>query len=156
MNTNNANRSLIDNKTLGVRRISIPLILMSLASLVVISYFGILIFDRLKPETSPSVVDKTETIEVKPLADKKYTATELIDKNGKYVMQVFCRTIEGDVQASGVVIGRDMNKNLIVLTNYHVIENLKTNPSGVPSCNVNVEGIGENEYYYAQPTFYSE
>ena len=113
MNTNNANRSLIDNKTLGVRRISIPLILMSLASLVVISYFGILIFDRLKPETSPSVVDKTETIEVKPLADKKYKATELIDKNGKLTGLITAKSLFNETKYP--TSSRDKRGRLLVL-----------------------------------------
>lgn len=138
------------------QRITLPIFFISLASVVVMIYFGILIFDRLKLKSASSLSQQTDTIKTLLKVDKKYTTTELVNKNDKYIMQIFCGTKDGDVQASGVVIGRDKNKNLIVLTNYHVIENLKTTSSGVPTCNVRVEGVEENEYYYAQPTFYPE
>lgn len=140
-------------------RFPLPSVLISLASLVVIAYFAILIFDRLKPKTSPVQVDKNDIVKTLPKANLKFTTTELIDNNGKYIVFIFCGAKEGDVFASGVVIGRDKSENLIVLTNYHVIENLKTTSSGVPSCGVRVEGEKDaegNEYYYAQPTFYPE
>ncbi len=138
------------------RSITLPTFFISLASIVVMIYFGILIFDRLKLDVPPTQVNKQNEIKILPKVDKKYTTTELIDKNDKYIVFIDCGAIDGDIQASGVVIGRDKNENLIVLTNYHVIENLKTYSSGVPSCNVRVQGAEENEYYYAQQTFYTE
>lgn len=138
------------------QRFSLPIVLVSLASVVVIAYFGILIFDLLKPKAPPVQVGKKDTIKVVPQADKKYTTTELIEKNGKYIVSVFCGTKDGDVQASGVVIGRDKNGNLIVLTNYHVIENFKTYSSGVPPCAISSQTEEWGEYYYGQPTFYPE
>lgn len=138
------------------RRASLPSVLISLASLVVIAYFGILIFDRLKPKVSQMQINKKETIKILPKADKKYTTTELIAKNGKYIVSVFCGTKDGDIQASGVIIGRDKNGNLIVLTNYHVIENFKTYSSGVPPCVIRSQTEEWSEYYYGRPTFYPE
>jgi len=138
---------------------SFPIALISLASIVVVVYFGILIFDRLNPKISPVQVDKKDIVKTFPKVDKKLTTNELIGKNSKYVVFVYCGARDGDVFATGVVIGRDKNENLIILTNYHVIENLKTTTSGVPSCGVRVEGeegTEGNEYYYVQPTFYSE
>lgn len=126
------------------------------------AYFGILIFDRLSSKAPPVQVDKKNIIKTLPTVDKvdmKLTTNELIGKNSKYIVFVYCGAEDGDVFASGVVIGRDKNGNLIVLTNYHVVENLKTTSSGVPSCGVRVEGeegTKGNEYYYAQPIFYPE
>ena len=140
-------------------RFSLPVVLISLASLVVVVYFGILIFDRLKLKAPTVQVNKKDIIKTVPKTDKKLTANKLIEKNSKYIVFIFCGTKDGDVFASGVVIGRDKSENLIVLTNYHVIENLKTTSSGVPSCGVRVEGEKDtegNEYYYAQSTFYPE
>lgn len=140
-------------------RFSLPIVLISLASVVVIVYFGILIFDRLKLKSPAVQVGKKDIIKTLPKTEKKLTTNELIERNSKYIVFVYCGTKDGDVFASGVVIGRDKNENLIILTNYHVIENLKTTSSGVPSCGVRVvgkEGTEGNEYYYVQPTFYPE
>ncbi len=137
-----------------------PLIaLISLACIVVVIYFGILIFDRLKPKITPEQVNKENIVKTIQKVDKKLTTNELIEKNGKYIVFVYCGAKDGDVFASGVVIGRDKNENLIVLTNYHVIENLRKTTSDVPSCGIRVEGkegSEGNEYYYGQPTFYPE
>lgn len=152
------NKSTLPNKSV-FRRASISTVLISIASVVVIAYFGMLIFDRLKPKVSPAQVAKKDIIKTLPKVDKKLTTNELVEKNSKYIVFVYCGAKDGDVFASGVVIGRDKNNNLIILTNYHVIENLKTTSSGVPSCGVRVEGeesTKENEYYYVQPTFYPE
>lgn len=135
------------------------IVLISLACIVVAVYFGILIFDRLRPKIAPIQVNKGDIIKTVPKVDKKFTINELIEKNSRYIVFVYCGAKDGDVFASGVVIGRDKNENLIVLTNYHVIENLKKTSSGVPSCGVRVEGekgTEGNEYYYGQPTFYPE
>lgn len=90
---------------------------------------------------------------------KEYTTNEIIENNSKYVVWIYCTANDGDVFASGIVIGRDSNNNLIVLTNNHVVENLKKNSNDIPSCGVRVEGeknVEGNEYYYAEPIFYSE
>ena len=104
-----------------IRRFSLPIALVSLASIVVIAYFGILIFDRLKPKVAPAQDSKKDIVKTVPKVDKKLTTNELIKKIGKYIVFVYCGAKDGDVFASGVVIGRDKNENLIVLTNYHVI-----------------------------------
>lgn len=146
-------------KSLLLYRSSIVAIFIVLTCVLAMVYFGILIFDRLKPKMFPVQFDKKETIKILPKVDKKYTTAELVGKNGKYIVFIYCGAKDGDVFASGIVIGRDKNKNLIVLTNYHVIENLKKTSSGVPSCNIRVEGeegVEGNEYYYVQPTFYPE
>jgi len=144
------------------QHVTLPAFLVSIASIVVITYFGLLALERLKPKTPPvqtyqKEAEKTLIDEYYP--EKKYTVSELIEENGKYIVFVYCGAKDGDVFASGVVIGRDKNENLIVLTNYHVIENLKTTSSSVPSCGVRVqgaEGAEGNEYYYGQPTFFPE
>jgi len=122
---------------------------------VVIVYFVILIFNQLKPIPAPiqKVADESKKAQVE---SRENTTTELIDKNRKYIVQVFCGTDDGDVHASGVVIGRDNAGDLLVLTNYHVIENFKTYSSGVPSCFIQSQTEEWSEYYYGQPTFYLE
>jgi len=68
---------------------SFPIALISLASIVVVVYFGILIFDRLNPKISPVQVDKKDIVKTFPKVDKKLTTNELIGKNSKYVVFVY-------------------------------------------------------------------
>jgi len=135
------------------------IVLIALACMVPMVYYGILIFDKLKPKSQPVKVSKIENMVTQPVVEKKLTINELVEKNSKYIVAVCCSANNGNVSASGVVIGRDKNGNLIVLTNYHVIENLKKNKSGLPACFVKVEGVKGvpgDEYYYAEPTFYPD
>lgn len=140
-------------------RISLPIVLLLLASIALVVYFGIFIFDRLKLKAPTVQIDEKGIIKTVPTPDKKLTTNELIEMNSKYIVAVYCAANDGDVSASGVVIGRDKKRNLIILTNYHVIENLKKYKSGLPACTVKVEGekgVAGNEFYYVEPTFYPE
>lgn len=134
-------------------------ILIAVTCLAVLAYYGILIFDKLKPKTKPVQVNIVEDTTTQPITEKKLTVNELVELNSKYIVTVYCAAKDGDVTASGVVIGRDKDYNLIVLTNNHVIENLKTYKSGLPPCSVKVEGekgVEGNEFYYAKPYFPEE
>lgn len=99
-------------------------------------------------------ISPTSTIKIEE--NKKYSSSELIGKNERYIVQVICSTYSGDIQASGVAIGRDKNDNIIVLTNYHVIENFKTYSSGVSPCVILSRPQDWSEVYYGQPTFYPD
>jgi len=140
----------------------LPAILLSLAAIVVIIYFGGLIVRQVKqptPLTPNSVKDLKKTNEQLLEKDKKNintpkTTNELIKENQKNMVMILCNTSNDYVQASGVIIGRDKMNNLIVLTNYHVIENYIMGTSGQPPCVIRSDTDEWSEYYYGQPTFY--
>ncbi len=90
------------------------------------------------------------------ITKKEYKISEIVSLNQKYIVQVICQTTNDYTKGSGIVIGRDKNNNLIVLTNYHVIENYKVPSSGVPPCVVVSQPDEWSEYYYSQPTFWMD
>lgn len=138
-----------------LQRITLPVFFISLASIVVMAYFGILISKQLNPiktlmpKNQEVVQQKNDSKKI-----KEYSTTELIKEKQKYIVEIFCATNAGDVQASGIVIGRDENKNLIVLTNYHVIKGFTRFASGGPACFIRSETDDWSEAHYAQPTFW--
>ena len=89
------------------------------------------------------------------LVEEKLSVAEVISKNEKYIVKVICQANDGDVQATGVIVGKDLEGNLIVLTNYHVIENLKKLPNN-PPCGISSDNKDWTEYYYAEPIFWEE
>jgi|GEM_PF-3629792 len=102
-------------------------------------------------KTNEQAINK-DIVPTESITKKELTSQETIAKNEKFIVRIFCQANDGNVQATGVVIGRDMKDNLIVLTNYHVIENLKKLPNN-PPCAIDTS---DNEYYYAEPVFWED
>lgn len=88
---------------------------------------------------------------ITPETKKILSTSEIVSSNKKFIVSVVCQAGNGNVFASGVIIGKSQG-SVIVLTNYHVTESAKIPPAGVPPCVVGDTGSGE--YYYGQPIYY--
>lgn len=87
--------------------------------------------------------------------DIEYSTEEVIEMNQNYIAQVLCTVDDGVYAGSGVVVGKNSNGNLLILTNHHVIESFHLYSSGIPSCLISYQNQqkGEPEVYYVEPVF---
>src|SRR3989338_956517 len=81
----------------------------------------------------------------------KFTTSDIVNQNKKYIVNVACFEDNGLSSGSGIVIGKNGGK-IIVLTNRHVTQYAKAKTPGIPPCMVNATALGE--VYYAQPVFF--
>ena len=82
------------------------------------------------------------------LPSPKLTASKTIELNKNYLVHIVCVENDSNVFGSGVIIGKK-NNDILILTNYHIVENFKRNSSGIPNCIIN--HWESEEYYYAEP-----
>lgn len=140
----------------------LPIILISLAAISVFAYFTVLTVNQVLLKKASPQLTNSQTSEVKIVEKNKpitkaviKSTSEIINENKKFIVMIMCNTDEGTMQGSGVAIGRDKKNDLLILTNYHMINGFVMGKMGQPPCVVMSDSMW-NEYYYAQPIFYPE
>jgi len=95
--------------------------------------------------------EQSNLVRSSDLPKQALTPSQIINANAKYVVAVACHTQDGIALGSGVIVGSANNGNLIILTNYHVIDGFYASDTN-SSCIITPY---QKPVHHAKPVYFS-
>jgi len=107
--------------------------------------------DELESSLNETKAKQSNFINKNDLLKQALTTTQIVKSNEKYMVAIACNTKDGISLGSGVIVGKNILGNPLVLTNYHVVQ--ESYSSGTNSPCIVTPSVGF--IHDAEPVYFS-